>query len=72
MDACSNNMPLDTMGLYREVVARGGLAANERYDSYGRWTGTINFAGQVGLICPHEGLIQCRKKGEGGGGGGLV
>ncbi|KAK9857193.1 hypothetical protein WJX84_009152 [Apatococcus fuscideae] len=42
-----NNMPLDTMGLYREVVARGGLAANERYDSYGRWTGTINFAGQI-------------------------
>ncbi|KAK9821858.1 hypothetical protein WJX74_006194 [Apatococcus lobatus] len=42
-----NNTPLDTMGLYREVVRRGGLAANERYDDHGRWTGSINFAGQI-------------------------
>jgi hypothetical protein len=35
-------------GLYREVVWRGGYVANERYDDKGsRWTGTINFAGDI-------------------------
>ncbi len=45
--AHSNNLPLDLFGLYREVVARGGMLDNERYDERGRWVGGINFAGEV-------------------------
>lgn len=49
---CSNNLPLDIFGLYREVNKRGGLVVNQRYDERGRWTGGINFAGEVsaGLV----------------------
>lgn len=43
----SNNSPLDLYSLYREVIACGGFEANERYDERGRWTGGINFAGDV-------------------------
>ena len=31
------------LGLYRAVVANGGLAANEAYDSAGRYSGGINW-----------------------------
>ena len=44
---CSNNTPLDIFGLYREVVKRGGLVSNERYDESNRWCGSINFAGSI-------------------------
>ena len=44
---CSNNLPIDIFGLYREVVRHGGFVDNERYDDYNRWTGGINFGGKV-------------------------
>ena len=44
---CSNNLPIDIYGLYREVVRHGGFVNNERYDDYNRWTGGINFGGKV-------------------------
>lgn len=45
--ACSNNLPIDIFGLYREVIKHGGFVDNERYDDYNRWTGGINFGGKV-------------------------
>ena len=54
LSACSNNLPIDIFGLYREVVRHGGFVDNERYDDYNRWTGGINFGGKV-----HEALICC-------------
>lgn len=44
---CSNNLPIDIFGLYREVIRHGGFVDNERYDDYNRWTGGINFGGKV-------------------------
>ena len=44
---CSNNLPLDIFGLYREVIGVGGFTNNERYDDTNRWKGGINFAGEV-------------------------
>ena len=43
----SNNSPIDIFGLYREVIKEGGYLANERYDSYNRWVGSINFGGRI-------------------------
>lgn len=54
LSACSNNLPIDIFGLYREVVRHGGFVDNERYDDYNRWTGGINFGGKV-----HAALICC-------------
>lgn len=31
------------LGLYRSVVAHGGLGANEAYDAAGRYAGSINW-----------------------------
>ena len=45
--ACSNNLPIDIFGLYREVIKHGGFVDNERYDDYNRWTGGINFGGKA-------------------------
>lgn len=42
---CSNNTPIDMLGLYRSVVAHGGLGANEAYDAAGRYAGSINWVG---------------------------
>ena len=47
LSACSNNLPIDIFGLYREVIKHGGFVDNERYDDYNRWTGGINFGGKV-------------------------
>ena len=44
---CSNNLPIDIFGLYREVIRHGGFVDNERYDDYNRWTGGINFGGKA-------------------------
>lgn len=44
---CSNNLPIDIFGLYREVIKHGGFVDNERYDDYNRWTGGINFGGKA-------------------------
>lgn len=49
---CSNNLPIDIFGLYREVIKHGGFVDNERYDDYNRWTGGINFGGKVGSCVP--------------------
>ena len=40
---CSNNTPIDLLGLYRAVVCQGGLTTNEAYDAAGRYSGTINW-----------------------------
>ncbi|KAK9845836.1 hypothetical protein WJX81_003853 [Elliptochloris bilobata] len=42
-----NNSPIDIFGLYREVIKEGGYIANERYDDYNRWVGSINFGGRI-------------------------
>jgi hypothetical protein len=44
---CSNNTPIDMLGLYKSVVAHGGLTANEAYDPAGRYSGTINWVRTV-------------------------
>ena len=38
---------MDLFGLYCEVVKWGGMMLNESYDGAGRYTGAINFSGQI-------------------------
>lgn len=42
-----NNSTMDLFGLYCEVVKWGGMMLNESYDAAGRYTGAINFSGQI-------------------------
>lgn len=44
--AC-NNTAMDLLGLYRAVVCVGGLTSNESYDAAGRYSGSINWAGEI-------------------------
>lgn len=44
---CSNNSSMDLFGLYKEVIKWGGMMLNESYDHAGRYTGAINFSGQI-------------------------
>ena len=47
------------LGLYRAVVANGGLAANEAYDSAGRYSGGINWVRCVALISCSRPFLLC-------------
>ncbi len=51
---CSNNTPIDLLGLYRVVVCQGGLTTNEAYDAAGRYSGTINW-----VRCPQRTFGAC-------------
>ena len=46
------------LGLYKSVVAHGGLTANEAYDPAGRYSGTINWVRTTGRCdVSHEWIL---------------
>lgn len=59
--ACSNNTPIDMLGLYRAVVMHGGLTANEAYDPAGRYAGTINWVSMCYRLGRRTGIKRVMK-----------